>query len=266
MANLLIEDQNPGSDESRPIDEYLQSDGDESVELKSDSPRKFGKFYSEDHGREIDLDEYNAFLREQVPRELILKIQQLPFFEKHEIALTFMAEGHDLWDEDSENSNLAAFRAFAKTVILPLASNSQFVELAVKEASICGSTNRGQGPLSALAIVRSLMTKGNMAEDLAEEAESRTLKGNRHTKGGQFKDRQTKAKTKGKRVRVRAKYKAGAILRTLNCIYRGYQAMNTTQRENIARTIKILIHTIRPSCARRKALTNAMKEAFDIYF
>ena len=54
----------------------------------------------------------------------------------------------------STDDDVIALRTFVKQAVLPTPSNTQFVELCVKEGLYIGATNRCEATRSVLAIIR----------------------------------------------------------------------------------------------------------------
>lgn len=68
-------------------------------------------------------------------------------------SISLIARGGNLWK--ARKGPMRVFREFYEKTILPLASNTQFVELGVKDANLCGRTGLGELMRTAKAIVRS---------------------------------------------------------------------------------------------------------------
>ena len=174
-------------------------------------------FNSRVHDRKIDLHDFARKIHDECHEdEYISPVRSTQYFIEHQQALQKLSDGHDLWH--STDNQVSALRSFVRHAVLIVPSNTQFVELAVKEGSHIGATNRSEAQRSVLGIIRTLLVK-TTNNRCVENANNRELRANQHTQKGMIGERKMVKKTTEKdnetRPDIRGSPKATVLIELL---------------------------------------------------
>lgn len=176
------------------------------------------------HNRAIELGEFADYLDKTGQAESLEDVQKSSYFVTHRNGIKKLSEGEDLWNSGVKEVN--ELQTFVKQAVLPTPSNTQFVELFVKEAGHVSAKNRSESLRSIFAIIRACtnMEANRMAQ---KEARTRTLCANQYTKGGKIGERVMKFKTteqdKESRIVIRGSHKAKHFI---NCAMKASEGLD----------------------------------------
>jgi hypothetical protein len=157
-------------------------------------------FTSTVHNRDIDLYEFGRYIYDTCTDLSLEDVQSRLYFQRTKDGLQMLSEGEDLWS--STNDHVSLLRTFVKCAVLIVPSNTQFVELCVKEGAYIGATNRDEAQQSVLGIIRSFTIR-EVNNACVEKAKNRDLRANQHTEAGKIGDRSMTKKNSKQDIKTR---------------------------------------------------------------
>ena len=116
------------------------------------------------HDQEIKLNLFDRFLRSQL-RDIAETNGEHSPHTRHAAQLVESGVDLRLFNYDEQEGHLGAWRWHMHSTYLPLASHTQFVETAVKEAKNVSATDRSEQIRTCLAVIRSSASLGKERED-----------------------------------------------------------------------------------------------------
>ena len=196
-------------------------------------------YHSPIHNREINLEAFAAFLQDTCKEESLIEQRDSYYFKKYMEGIKAIANGEKLWE--SSIPCVKELREFVEDTVLAIASNQQFVELAIKECMNATCLNRSVAMKSVIGIIRSYLNR-EKAEIIEEVIKTRPLHANQHTEGGIKGERIMKNKTKEQDLDGRYHSK-GCVntIAVLKCVTNLNKSENADEEQKIlrlSRTIK----------------------------
>ena len=108
--------------------------------------------YKDDsHNASVNCSIFFDFLKQNVSKETILNVRNLPVVINNRTAIYIIAAGGNIWHSDATTS-LLAFRNLYLHQYSAFPTNTQFVERGVKESGYVSLGRRGEAQRSVLAI------------------------------------------------------------------------------------------------------------------
>ena len=136
---------------------------------------------SEVYKRYVDLGAFASYLAATCTEDSIKHVRASYYFTTYKKGIERMASGVLLWGNDDQA--IVALRTWVEDAVLIQTSNTQFVELCVKEEHMIGTCNRSVSLRSIIAIIRTCtIRKTNI--NAVGTARSRPLAANQFVKKG----------------------------------------------------------------------------------
>ena len=190
------------------------------------------------HNRDIDLYEFGRYVYDTCTDLNLEDAQSRAYFERYKQGLHMLSEGEDLWV--STNDHVSLLRAFVRRAVLIVPSNTQFVELCVKEGYYIGATNRSESQRSVLGIIRSFAIR-EVHNAGIENVKDRVMHANQHTSSGKIGERVMNKKSSEKDIKtrptVKGTQKAVEILDLLNKIKSNDDAQSRQQHSHLVKVL-----------------------------
>ena len=226
-------------------------------------------FESTIHKCNIDLNEFIDFIETFNDESSLQEIRNTSYYHTHAEGLKRIADGEKLWD--NEEPTVVELRTFIEDVVLGIASNQQFVELAIKDTEHVTVLKRSVAMKSILAITRAHINQSK-SRIVEEKIKNHSFQANQHTTGGVKGERIMKAKSKDQdiasRTIVRGSFRSKAYLNVVTDINKSelpgdeerIKRLSTSLMDQGKNNEKLLKESIVNNYNKRKKRTKKMNQ------